>query len=209
MNRIFTFPGIFAISLLIFVAGYSIADDRMTVRWVSDGDTIVLENDEKIRYVGINTPEIPHPDKPGQALGEDAKAFNKNLVFQKKVRLEYDNRTQDQYGRTLAYVFSEDGTMVNARLIEEGYAHVLPCESGCKYDSLLLKKQQSAMNARKGMWKNWQESSSDYVGNSRSKRFHTLSCPFGQKTGRNNRVSFSKRWDAFYEGFAPCKKCNP
>ncbi len=201
------------IVLLIFAVlvftGQSFAEQWFMVKRVSDGDTIVLENDEKIRYIGVNTPEIAHPDKPGQSFGEEAKAFNKQLVFKKKVRLESDSSKKDQYGRTLAYVFLEDGTMVNAKLIEEGYAHVLPCEYKCKYDSLLIKKQDSAMDAGKGMWKNWKETPSEYIGNNSSKRFHTKSCPFGQKPGNNKRVSFSKRWDAFYEGFAPCKKCNP
>ncbi|OQX03382.1 MAG: hypothetical protein BWK80_55830 [Desulfobacteraceae bacterium IS3] len=198
-----------SVILLIFMVGLSVADEWFTVKWVDDGDTIVLENNEKIRYIGINTPEIAHPDKSAEHYGPEAAKFNKKLVLSKKVRLEFDNEKQDQYGRTLAYIFSEDGTMVNEKLVEQGYAHVLTGKSKGKYDSLLLKKQQAAMDAGKGMWKDWKETAGSYIGNSRSKRFHTQDCASGQQTGLKNRTAFSSLWNAFYEGFAPCKKCMP
>ncbi len=198
-----------SIFVLLALIGQSFAEQWFTVKWVDDGDTIVLENKEKIRYLGMNTPEIAHPDKSAEHYGPEAAQFNKKLVLSKKVRLEFDTEKQDQYGRTLAYVFLEDGTMVNSKLVEEGYAHVLTGKSKGRYDLILLKKQQAAMDAGKGMWKNWKEKAGSYIGNSRSKRFHTEDCALGQRTGMKNRAAFSSLWNAFYEGFAPCKKCMP
>lgn len=199
----------YLICLILLLTGQSFADEWFKVRWVDDGDTIVLENNQKIRYLGMNTPEIAHFGKSAETYGREAAEFNKKLVLSKKVRLEFDSEMLDQYGRTLAYVFSEDGTMVNAKLIEEGYAYVLPGKTKAKYDLLLLKKQQSAMDAHKGMWKNWKGKSGTYIGNSRSKRFHTQTCSLGQRTGKKNRTAFSSTWNALYEGFAPCKTCMP
>jgi micrococcal nuclease len=199
-----------AVSLLLtLMISQSFAYEWFTVKWVDDGDTIVLENKERIRYIGMNTPEIAHPGKSAERYGYEAAQFNKKLVLSEKVRLEFDSEKQDQYGRTLAYVFLEDGTMVNEKLVEQGYAYVLTGKSKGKYDSLLLKKQQAAMDAGKGMWKDWKNKEDGYIGNSRSKRFHTQDCHLGQQTGKKNRVAFSSTWTAFYEGFAPCKKCMP
>ena len=91
---------------------------------VTDGDTIKLSDGTKVRYIGIGTPETKHPKKPVQFFGKEASEANKKLVEGKKVRLEYDVQKTDKYKRTLAYVYLEDGTFVNAWLVENGYARV-------------------------------------------------------------------------------------
>jgi len=83
------------------------------VRWVDDGDTIVLIDDRRVRYIGINAPEIEHGDQPADPFGYEARELNRRLVFRKKVRLEYENQKTDRHGRVLAYVFLSRGTFVN------------------------------------------------------------------------------------------------
>ncbi len=100
---------------------------RKVVR-VVDGDTLVLSPDEKIRLIGVNTPETKHPKKPVECFGQQAKEFTKKMVSGKKMRLEFDevNRAlghKDRYGRTLAYVYLDDGTFLNAEIIRQGYGH--------------------------------------------------------------------------------------
>ncbi len=88
---------------------------------VIDGDTIVLDGNEIVRLIGIDTPETKDPRKPVQYYGREAYEFTKRLVEGKKVRLSYDLNEKDKYGRTLAYVYLEDGTFLNAEVVNQGY----------------------------------------------------------------------------------------
>jgi micrococcal nuclease len=91
---------------------------------VVDGDTIVVLLDgkkEKVRLIGVDTPETVHPNKPVEHYGREATAFTKTMVEGKLVRLEYDSQQRDRYGRLLAYVYLEDGTFLNKEIIRQGY----------------------------------------------------------------------------------------
>ncbi len=88
---------------------------------VIDGDTIVLDGNEIVRLIGIDTPETKDPRKPVQYYGREAYEFTKGLVEGKKVRLVYDLNEKDRYGRTLAYVYLKDGTFLNAEVVKQGY----------------------------------------------------------------------------------------
>ncbi len=195
------------IGFLFFSVDQLSAKDWFTVRWVDDGDTIVFSNDKRIRYIGINTPEVKHEKRKAEPFGEKAKGFNKDLVLHKKVRLEYDKIKYDRYGRLLAYVYLEDGTFVNEEMVKQGYAYCLVIKPNTRHHALLLTCQQQAMESKVGIWNNWKETESTYTGNKKSHRFHNDTCLFGQKTARKNIKMFSRKWDAFYTGFAPCKKC--
>lgn len=105
----------------------AISEKRRVVR-VVDGDTIVVGPNEKVRLIGVDTPETVHPKRAVQCFGEEAKEFTRRMTKGQTVRLVSDQsnamrRHRDKYGRTLAYVFLEDGTMLNAELIRRGYAH--------------------------------------------------------------------------------------
>jgi len=195
------------IGLTLSCAAQSSADEFLSVRRVYDGDTIQMENGMHVRYIGINAPEIAHQDKPGEPFGPEAMAFNEKIVLSKPVRIQGDQEASDQYGRRLAYIFLQDGTFVNQEMVRNGLAHVLYKSPNTIYDAELLKSQQEAMKAGKGMWANWKEKPSDYIGNKKSRRFHLKTCALGQRTSKQNRIQFGRKWDAFWEGYAPCKKC--
>jgi micrococcal nuclease len=104
-----------------------ILEKRLVVR-VIDGDTIVVSPNEKVRLIGVDTPETVHPNKVVQCFGKDAKEFTRTMAESKSIRLVFDEANRgrhhkDRYGRTLAYVYFDDGTMLNAELIRRGYAH--------------------------------------------------------------------------------------
>lgn len=95
---------------------------------VVDGDTIVVSPNEKVRLIGVDTPETVHPKKIIECFGKDAKDFTRRAVEGKTVRLVLDDvnrirQHKDRYGRTLAYAYLEDGRMLNRELIRQGYAH--------------------------------------------------------------------------------------
>ncbi|MFH0997517.1 MAG: thermonuclease family protein [Pseudomonadota bacterium] len=195
------------IGVTLSCVAQSSADAFLSVRRVYDGDTIQLENGMHVRYIGINAPEIAHQEKPAEPFGPEAMAFNEKIVLSKPVRIQGDQEASDQYNRRLAYVFLQDGTFVNQEMVRNGLAHVLYQAPNITYDAALLKSQQQAMKAGKGMWANWKEKPSDYIGNKKSRRFHLKTCALGQRTSRQNRIQFGRKWDAFWEGYAPCKKC--
>ena len=122
------------------------------VQRVIDGDTIELATGEKVRYIGINTPEIHHPRKPVEYFGKEAMEFNRKLVTSKKVHLEFDAQKRDKYSRLLAYVYLPDGTFVNAELVKEGYAQVATYPPNVKHQKLFKKLQQEARKAKRGLW---------------------------------------------------------
>lgn len=193
---------------LLISATSSVNQRWFSVKWVSDGDTIVLSDGRHVRYIGINAPEIAHDNHKAEAYGCAAKKYNQSLVLSKKVRLEFDKEKHDRYGRLLAYIFLSDGTFINKRMIEKGYAYVLHLSPNVKYDGVLLKTQRDAMSAKMGMWHNWNEKEHTvYVGSKKSKRFHLKTCAYAKRIKRGNTVFFTRKWDAFWSGFAPCKQC--
>jgi micrococcal nuclease len=195
--------------ILIQSQGAGYADTRHQVKWVIDGDTIVISNGHKVRYIGIDAPELAHDDHEAEPYGFEAKKFNASLVNRKIVRLEFDKERYDQYERLLAYVFLKDGTFVNAEILSIGYAYLLYHRPNIKHNSAMLQSQREAMSAKKGIWKNWTEHKKNYVANKRSRRFHLPTCPYGKRIKPRNKIVFQKKWEAFWEGYAPAKRCMP
>ena len=116
--------------------------------------------------IGVDTPELHYSEKllrdskrsgqdikTIQSLGRKASDFAKKLCAGKRVRLEYDVERKDRYGRTLAYVYLEDGVFVNAELMKEGYAQVMTIPPNVKYSDLFTKLQREAREAKRGLWK--------------------------------------------------------
>ncbi len=124
---------------------------------VIDGDTIrvccVFGDQVTVRYIGVDTPETHHPMKGVEHYGMEAAEANRKLVDGKTVRMEFDVQQFDKYGRILAYVYLEDGTFVNAWLVENGYAMVMTVPPNVKHQELFLKLQREAREAGRGLWR--------------------------------------------------------
>ncbi|KPK41568.1 MAG: hypothetical protein AMJ78_05160 [Omnitrophica WOR_2 bacterium SM23_29] len=131
-------------SLIAAVGSGENNDEALVIR-VIDGDTIVLEDGRRVRYIGIDTPEKRDP------YYFEAKEVNKRLVEGKKVRLEYDVGKKDKFGRTLAYVYVGD-IFVNTELVKNGYAVIYTVPPNVKYAENFLKHQQDARKAKRGLW---------------------------------------------------------
>ncbi|AEH44802.1 nuclease (SNase domain-containing protein) [Thermodesulfatator indicus DSM 15286] len=204
--------GIFLCFLIFWLPlGCNAHKETHYVRWVIDGDTIVLENGQKVRYAGINAPEIAHEDKPGEPFGRKALKYNIKLVKGKKIILELAEEKRDRFGRILAYVFLPDGTFVQEALVKKGLAFICYMPPNTKYFERLLEVQRQAMRQKIGIWgvDSLFEGEPYYIGNKRSRRFHRPSCRLGLKTSPRNKVIFRSMKEAFFEGFCPCRKCRP
>jgi micrococcal nuclease len=112
---------------------------------VVDGDTIELTNGRRVRYIGINTPERDQPYYP------EATALNRQLVEGKNVQMEFDLETFDQYGRSLAYIWSE-GVLVNLEIVRLGYANAYTVPPNVRYQEEFRQAEREAREAGRGLW---------------------------------------------------------
>lgn len=121
------------------------------VKRVIDGDTIELEDGQKVRYIGINTPETVDPRLPIQCFGKEASDENKKLVENKVVRLEKDISETDKYGRLLRYVYT-DNIFINDYLVKNGFARASTFPPDVKFAQLFLTSEKEARTNNTGLW---------------------------------------------------------
>lgn len=134
-----------------------IPDGFLRVVRVVDGDTLVIEEngiEEKVRMIGLDTPEVVDPRKPVQCFGREASAKAKEILEGKFVRLESDESQgdRDKYGRLLRYAFLEDGRLFNKLMVEEGYGHEYTYNIPYKYQKEFQDAEASAREGKKGLW---------------------------------------------------------
>jgi len=127
-------------------------------RWVNasyifDGDTFRTRSGERIRLLGINTPEVAHNAQAPQAYAKEAKRRLRQLILGKSVRLRLDKEKRDKYGRTLAQVYLRDGRWVNQIMVDEGLAHVYTFAPNFYWADALLRTEQAARRDMRGLWK--------------------------------------------------------
>ena len=124
---------------------------------VVDGDTVKLSIDgttKTIRLIGLDTPETVDPRKPVQCFGKEASNKAKELLTGRSVRIEVDasQGTLDKYGRTLGYIFRDDGLFYNKYMIEQGFAHEYTYNIPYKYQSEFKAAEKSARENQRGLW---------------------------------------------------------
>jgi endonuclease YncB( thermonuclease family) len=155
----------FAALILLIFASYTIwtlsggnpRGEWVLVTYVFDGDTIGVGRGwryEKVRLIGVDTPETVHPQKPVEKFGPEASEFTKKRLKGRKVHLEFEPTNEyDHYGRLLAYVFLMDGTFFNAELIKQGYARVI-APTPFRYYREFKRYEYEAKRAGLGIWSN-------------------------------------------------------
>lgn len=124
---------------------------QVLVKRVIDGDTIEIEGGQKIRYIGIDTPETVNPQKPVQCFGKEASLKNKEIVEGKLVSLEKDISETDKYNRLLRYVFAGD-VFVNDYLVKEGFAKSSTFPPDVKYQQQFQDSEKHARENNLGLW---------------------------------------------------------
>lgn len=147
MKLFFLILILFTTALIKFGPGFEIHK----VIEVIDGDTIIIENGELVRYIGIDSPETYHPEKPKQCYGDEATQRNKELVQGQFVLLEKDQENRDKYGRLLRYVHTLF-TFVNAQMVKEGFAYSYYYPPDLKHYKQLAYLEIEAMKNNRGLW---------------------------------------------------------
>jgi micrococcal nuclease len=127
--------------------------DAKVVR-VVDGDTVVVRyegREERIRLIGVDTPETVHPNKPVEAYGEEAKEYTKKKLEEKDIQIEFDVQERDRYGRLLGYIWV-DGLLFNDELLRMGYARVATFPPNVKYVEMFKETEKNAKEKQVGIW---------------------------------------------------------
>lgn len=145
---------ILSLSLLTFLTLITLvhASPLRTIIRIVDGDTIILDGKEKVRLIGVDCPELNHPNETVNRFAKEATLFVETKALGKKVTLKYDFQRKDRYGRTLAYVYFTDGTMLNALIIKEGYCFAY-VKYPFNYMELFRGYEREAREHKRGLWK--------------------------------------------------------
>lgn len=123
--------------------------ETVTVAQIFDGDTIELSDGRRVRYIGLNTPER------GQPFYAEATELNRQLLADQTVQLEFDVEGEDQYGRTLAYVWAGE-VLINLEQIRRGYANVLFVPPNGRYATEFRRAEEAARANKLGIWQGQQ-----------------------------------------------------
>ena len=131
--------------------------DVYVVSRVVDGDTIEVTKNgikEKVRLIGVNTPETVDPRKKVECFGKEASAYAKEILINQKVTVVPDSTqdTRDRYGRLLAYVYREDGLFVNKHMIAEGYGYEYTYKVPYLFQKEFKEAQLRAQTEGNGLW---------------------------------------------------------
>jgi micrococcal nuclease len=149
---------------MIAASGPSLADSACPatafdasnrVSYVHDGDTLHLKNRQKVRLIGINTPELRRGKKPAEAFSDEAKSALKSLLKNNQsVSLLYGIETHDHYQRLLAHAFTNDGQNIQALLLANGFARSIVIPPNTRYANCYREQERKARCHKKGLWKN-------------------------------------------------------
>ena len=137
--------------------------DTMIVSFIFDDGSKYLK--ERVRFLGVNTPETVHPNKPVEYYGKEASNFTKSELTDKTLWLQTDVEVKDRYGRMLAYVWLKEPSkkdlddeeairenMFNAKLLLDGYAQLMTVQPNSRYSNLFVHFQREARQENKGLW---------------------------------------------------------
>lgn len=209
----------------ILLSAGILAKDMVKCFEVVDGDTIKVSFSdgriEKVRLIGIDTPETKDPRKPVEYFGQEASDYTKTHLEGKEIKLEYDQTSRDKYGRLLAYVFV-NGELFNNKIIKEGYAHAylyFPFKDN--YMKMFRDSEKYAREHKLGLWAENKEAKKEfetdnklaqagkYIASRKSDVFHYATCGYAKKIKPENRVFYNTREEAIADGKRPCMVCKP
>jgi micrococcal nuclease len=189
--------------------------ERMLVTDVVDGDTIKVlsgRRQETVRLIGVDTPETGRPGTPVRFYGPEASLFTRRALIEKRVLLKFEppgraGGSRDKYQRTLAYVFTDDGSNFNLALIEQGFGRAYT-RYPFQYAQAFRKAEQAARAARRGIWNEakrneWSDPArrGKVIGNIRTNIYHVPGQRYYDAIGEKNRIYFPSEAAARKAGF--------
>lgn len=125
--------------------------EEVYIERVIDGDTVKTAGGKSIRLLGIDTPELDWENNKHEFYAKKAREFSLKELLDKNVKLEFDQEKEDEYGRTLAYIY-QDGENFNLKLLEKGFATLMIVEPNDRYEDEFKKAAEGARREKKGLW---------------------------------------------------------
>jgi len=191
-----------------------ISENTYLVTRIVDGDTVEINYNsqkEKVRLIGIDTPETVKPNTPVQAYGKDASEFTKSQLLNNYIALEFDEQERDQYGRLLAYVYI-NGEMFNKTLLSKGLARVSTFPPNTKYVDEFIEIEATAKSNKIGLWENYSDNTvsevnAEYIANSSTMKIHLLSCSYAKNISIQNKMYFDNLDYPLNNGYSKCSSC--
>ena len=209
--------GIALLAVIFGLINQNMNSDQYRVVRVVDGDTLILDIDnkeERVRLIGVDTPESVHPDASKNAkAGKIASDFTKSRLEGKYIELEFDVQERDRYGRILAYVWHE-GEMFNKLLLKEGYAQVATFPPNVKYVEEFTQLEKEAREAKRGLWAELsyeptieEKTEGKYKASKNSDKYHLSDYTHPGEISPENLIWFDSKEGAEAKGYKPCGIC--
>jgi len=180
------------------------------VREVLSGDTVRLSGGKILKYTGLRSPAQQDLIVKVREYGEAAAQFNGDLVQGKPIRIEWDLQLRNSRGELLGYVFLEDGTFVNEKVLREGHAKLALIAPNLKYAERLQRAELAARRERKGLWVEEPKNpylQKEFIGDTQKKIFYFSNSPEVESIPGAHRAMFSSRVDAVAAGYRPSEEC--
>ena len=175
--------------------------ESVTVKEVVDGDSLILGDGRKLRFIGIQAPG-------GSSIeAKTATAQLQKRVEGKTVVIAFDEKKQDRYKRVLAYVFC-DGIFINGWMVGNGLAYESEWKPNTRHTELLQTLQETARSKKRGFWAMEREAAPYYVSFTRSRYFHRPECKRVAKA-KSTPDKLRDRDDALNKRLIPCRDCRP
>ena len=148
--------GAFFVCLTLLVACANNGNEAETglvkVKKVIDGDTLILQNEDTVRLVGVNTPEMGHGKFPDEPQARNAYRFLKQQLEGKAVRIEHAQQAKDRHGRWLAHVYNKNGENIQAKVLEQGLGFAIAVGNNLDFLDQYLAAEKTARKEKKGVW---------------------------------------------------------
>ena len=178
---------------------------RHLVARVIDGDTVELIGGDKLRLLGIDSPER------GDPLYDSATSILASFVSSQAVTITYSKKRRDGYGRILGYLFV-DSVCVNEAMLSSGMANAYLFDDNLS-DSVrirrLLSAQKEAIDNKRGIWSRSVSTENYYLAIKGKLRFHRPTCRTVKNRPESDLIRYLSRIDAFNYGLSPCRNCRP
>lgn len=129
-------------------------DSRVSVDYVYDGDTVRLKSGDKVRFIGINTPEMARDEHPAEALANEARQALITLLEQHQYQLglRYGHQQRDRYGRLLAHAYTPHNESISAYLLDKGFASLIAIPPNIDGLSCYAEAEKTARREHRGLW---------------------------------------------------------
>jgi micrococcal nuclease len=217
LNKPFALIAVFVGGIFLSASAFAATDPApvtqqpryYTVAEVLTGDTFRLDTGTLLAYSSIAAPPLTHEDPRVREYGNQSAAFNRELILGKRIRVEFGSQIKNQDGVYQGFVYLEDGTFVNLKMIESGYAKLLVVPPNLQHAEELRRASTHARRDGSGLWEyeNKIDRSFVFIGDQMTHKYHFAGCDALDRVPKAHLQRFDSSVSAKAAGFTFCKEC--